>query len=180
MRGRTNFLAFAPCIFLEASHVGIPSLVISTSRLSMSTKCTNTCYTDVNTSSDELEQSLHTILPVRVGWTGLDVLEAGYDETAWAAIRAGGLVHSCGKAHMIKRLDREFDTRFMIRGNETSRRLSDAAGALSMLASRPGTSAHSTPSGFSQLSYMYQSLRGTAGGRLGSASDHEESTRPHY
>lgn len=59
------------------------------------------CYTEVNTSSEELEQSLHTILPVRVGWTGLDVLGAGYDETAWAAIRAGGLVHSCGKAHMI-------------------------------------------------------------------------------
>ena len=59
------------------------------------------CYTDVNASSEELEQSLHTILRVRVGWTGLGVLREGYDETAWAAIRAGAVVHSCGKAQMI-------------------------------------------------------------------------------
>jgi predicted nucleotidyltransferase len=59
------------------------------------------CYTDVNVSSAELELSLRTILPVRVGWTGLAVLSEGYDEKAWAAIRAGRLVHSCGKAQII-------------------------------------------------------------------------------
>lgn len=59
------------------------------------------CYTDVNKASMELEQSLHTILSIPIGWTGLAVLSEGYDEKAWAAIREGSLVQSCGKAQMI-------------------------------------------------------------------------------
>ncbi len=59
------------------------------------------CYTDVNRASMELEQSLYRILLVPIGWTGLAVFSEGYDEKAWAAIREGRLVQSCGKAQMI-------------------------------------------------------------------------------
>jgi predicted nucleotidyltransferase len=59
------------------------------------------CYTDVNLSSTDLEQSLGKVVSVGVGWTGLAVLRDGYDQKAWMAIRAGKVVHCCGKAQMI-------------------------------------------------------------------------------
>jgi hypothetical protein len=34
----------------------------------------------------ELEQCLHTILSVPIGWTGLAVLSEGYDAKAWPGI----------------------------------------------------------------------------------------------
>jgi predicted nucleotidyltransferase len=59
------------------------------------------CYSDVNTSSTDLEQSLSRIVSVGVGWTGLAVLADGYDQKAWMAIHAGKVVYCCGKAQMI-------------------------------------------------------------------------------
>lgn len=59
------------------------------------------CYSDVNAHSGDLEQSLSKMVSAHVGWTGLAVLRNGYDQEAWAAIHAGTVVGSCGKAQMI-------------------------------------------------------------------------------
>jgi predicted nucleotidyltransferase len=59
------------------------------------------CYSDVNSHSADLEQSLSRVLSVHVGWTGLSVLRDGYDHKAWAAIHAGKVVHCDRKAKLI-------------------------------------------------------------------------------
>ena len=58
------------------------------------------CYSNVNACSAELEQSLSKVVSAPVGWTGL-VIAQGYDQTAWAAIRAGRMLRCCGKAQLI-------------------------------------------------------------------------------
>ena len=60
------------------------------------------CYTEVNTSSADLEKTLRMVVAVQVGWTGLDVLRTKkYDNTAWEAIKSGRVIQSCGKAQLV-------------------------------------------------------------------------------
>jgi predicted nucleotidyltransferase len=60
------------------------------------------CYTDVNTSSADLEETLSKVVSVQVGWTGLNVLRTKkYDATAWEAIKSGKVIQCCGKAQLV-------------------------------------------------------------------------------
>ena|SRR5215467_1599076 len=60
------------------------------------------CYTEVNISSADLEETLRKIVSVQVGWTGLDVLRTQkYDHKAWEAIKSGRVTQCCGKAQLV-------------------------------------------------------------------------------
>jgi hypothetical protein len=60
------------------------------------------CYTKVNIGSADVEESVRAITPVPLGWTGLNVLLAGYDKKAWEAIRSGDELHRHGKVRMVR------------------------------------------------------------------------------